>query len=105
MKKLWLSTLTAVTLLAGMSFGTAAWAHGRDGWGGRDNWHHDRYERCDDRDFGRHRGWQRPYREVRELYYAPAPRYYRPAPVYYRGYDRGYDRYDDGIRGSISVNF
>lgn len=105
MKKLWLSTLTAVTLLAGMSFGTAAWAGGHNGWG--DHGHRDRYERCDDRrDFDRHRGWgYRPYREVREVYYAPAPRYYRPAPVYYRGYDRGYDRYDDGIRGSISVNF
>lgn len=106
MKKLWLSALTAVTLLAGMSFGTAAWAGGhRDhGWHGG----HDRWEHCDDRrggDWG-HSYYRRPYREIREVYYVPQPRYYRPERVYYDGYSRGYGGYDrGGVRGSITVDF
>lgn len=102
MKKLWLSALAAVTLLAGMSFGNAAWAGGH-----RDNgWHggRDRYEHCDDRrDNWRHSNYRRPYREIREVYYVPQPRYYRPERVYYDGYNRGYDR--GGVRGSITVDF
>lgn len=102
MNKRWLNTLTATALLLGMSIGTAAHADGRHH--GRDHYHsRDRWERCDDhRGYNRHAWGYRPYREVREVYYEPAPRYYRPAPVYYRGYDRGYD---SGIRGTISVNF
>lgn len=101
MKKLWLSALTAATLVAGMSVGNAAWAGGRHGW---HDHHHDRYERCDDRRYyGPPRGWgyARPYRPVREVYYVPAPRYYpAPAPVYYGG--RGYR---SGVSGSITVDF
>jgi hypothetical protein len=102
MKKLWLSALTAVTLMTGMSFGTAAWAGGRhDHWHGRDRW-----ERCDDDRRGwapRHypHGYYRPYREIREVYYAPAPRYYRPERVYYDDHRR----YGSGVRGSITVDF
>lgn len=108
MKKLWLSALTAVTLLAGTSFGTAAWAGDRHG-------HHRDHHRYEHRDHGhrnhgyRGKGWghhhhhgHHAYREVRNVYYVPAPRYYAPERVYYSGYGRGYD---SGVRGSITVDF
>ena len=101
MKKLWLSALTAATLVTGMSVGTAARADGWHGHGHGHGHHRDRYERCDDRRYygpPRHT-YYRPYREVREVYYAP-PRYYAPAPVYYGG--RGYR---NGVSGSITVDF
>lgn len=101
MKKLWLSAFAAACLLAGTA------AHAGDHWrGDHDNGHHRGWDRHDDRHYD---DWRRPrYREIREVYYRPAPVYYRPAryypePVYYER--RGYRGYDNDIHGSISIGF
>ena len=103
MKKLWLSALTAVCLLAG----TAAQAgdHHR---GPDRGWHGERHDQRghDHRDRHWDRGWNGArvyYYQPARVYYSPV-RYYPPRPVYYES--RDYRRYGDPIiHGSINVNF
>lgn len=104
MNKLWLSAITAATLLLGA---TAANAGGDRHRHGDDNrW---RSEYRQDRGHHHHHGRGHGYGHQRPVYYRPVPVYrpvyYHPVPVYQDYGPRGYYRGDSRIHGTISVGF
>jgi Ni/Co efflux regulator RcnB len=115
MKKLWLSAITAISLMAGSV--AQAGDHGRHG-GGHDDWNrgHREYRHCDDYDRGRHWGghhhgyYHRPVVYMRPVVYS-RPVYYERPSYYETAYERpAYygSAYGDGsgeIHGSVTVGF
>lgn len=105
MKKLWLSAIAAVCLLAGNAANAGDHGRGHHHRDGHRGWDRHDHHRCDD-----DRRYYSHYhdRGYRDGYYRPAQVYYRPVryyaePVYYEG--RSHRRYDDDISGSITVRF